>query len=159
MGTGEATVIGIAGGVAIGVVGAVAMGVAEGVAMGVAGVVATGAAEGVAMGAGEGGGTAAAGEVARGTTENNSKSVTRIAIEGTGDSVACGRAKPGEIPEAEVRTKRRKNRMARMNSPFHASEENMRGSLGRGIREYARLGRKGNKIVRIALTCPAAPPV
>jgi len=66
------------------------MGVAEGVAMAVAGVVATGAAEGVAMGLAEEVATGPAGEVAREIAENNSKSVTRIGIEVTGDSVTCG---------------------------------------------------------------------
>jgi hypothetical protein len=158
MGAGGAELIGVAGGVAIGGVEAVVTGV-EGVAMGVVGMAAVGVAEGVAIGVVGGVATEAAGEVPRGTTEYNSKSVTRIGIEGTGDSVDCGRAKLGEIPNAELRTKRGKNRMARVISLFRAGEENMRGSLGRGIPEYARLGRKVNEIARIALTCPTASPV
>ena len=120
-------------------VGGVAIGVAEGVAIG--------AAEGVA-------GVAAAGR------ENNSKSLTRTGIDGTADSVACGWAKLGEIPKAEVRTRKTKIRMAQVKFPCRADEKNIGGSLGRvGYQNTRGSGRKGMKIIWIALACPVAPAV
>src|SRR5712692_7213837 len=110
--------MGVAGGVASGV----ASGVAAGVEIGVAGGAEIGVAGGVAGGV--------ASEVAAAGTKNNSKSLTRMGIDGTGDSAACGCAKLREIPEAEVRTKKKKIRMAQANSPWRAGEKNMRDSVG-----------------------------
>src|SRR6266852_6200391 len=109
--------MGAAGGIAIGAAGGVEIGVAAEVAIGVA-------AEVTGEVAGE-----LAGCVAPAGTKNSSKSLTRMGIDGTGDSAACGCAELREIPEAEVRTKK-KIRMAQANSPWHAGEKNMRDSVG-----------------------------
>jgi hypothetical protein len=135
---------GVAGGVEIGVAGAVAIGVAGGVAIAVAGGVSSGVAAGVEIGFVEGvvveggvvigraGGAAAAG------TENNSKSLTRIGIDETEDSVACGHAKLGKIPKAEVRTKKLNIRMVQANFPNPADEKNMTDSLGQVRLQHTR---------------------
>jgi hypothetical protein len=150
---------GVAGGVEIGVAGGVAIGVAGGVAIALAGGVESGAAVGVEIGVvggvavaggvviGVAGGTAAAG------TENNSKSLTRIGIDGTGDSVACGCVKLGEIPKAEDRTIMRKIRMAQRSFPCRTGEKNMRGSLGQvSLYNTRASGRKRMKSVCFVLT-------
>jgi hypothetical protein len=150
---------GVAAGVEIGVAGAVAIGVAEGVAIAVAGGVVSGAAAGVEIGvmgavaAAEGVVTGAAGGAAAAGTENNSNSLMRIGIDGTGDSVACGRAKLGEIPRAEDRTIMRKIRMAQRNFPCRAGEKNMRGSLGQvSLYNTRASGRRRMKSVCFVLT-------
>jgi hypothetical protein len=152
--------IGLAGGVAIAVAGEVASGVAAGVEIGVAGGVAIGVAEGVAIAVADGvasgaaagveiavvGGVAVAGGVVTGAeggaaargAENNSKSLTRIGIDGTGDSVACGCAKLGKIPKAEVGTIKTKIRMAQRNFPCRAGEKNMTDSLGQVRLQHTR---------------------
>ena len=127
---------GVAAGVEIGVAGGVAIGVALGVAIALAGGVESGAAAGVEIGVvggvavAEGVVIGAAGGAAAAGTENNSKSLTRIRIDGTGDSVVCGCAKFWGIPKAEDRTIMRKIRMAQRSFPCRAGEKNMRGSLG-----------------------------
>jgi len=149
----EGAAIGVAGGVAMGVVEAEAIGVAEGVAIGVAGGVDIGIAErvtiavagGVVAGAAP---IAAAGGVAAGGTENNSKSLMKMGIDGTGDPVACGIAKLRGIPKAEDRTIKRKIRIAQVNFPCRTGEKNMRGSLGRvSLYDTRRDGRKRRKSV------------
>jgi hypothetical protein len=135
--------IAAASGVEIGVVGDVTIGVALGVAIAVAGGVESGVAAGVEIGFVEGVAVAegvvigAAGGAATGT-ENNSKSLTRIRIDGTGDSVACGHARLGKIPRDEDRTIMRKIRMAQRNFPCRAGEKNMRGSLGQVLLQHTR---------------------
>ena len=137
MGAAGGVAIGAAGGVAIAVAGGVASGVAAGVEIGVAGGVEIGVAAGVAIGvAAEVTGEVAGGLAAAGT-KNNSKSLTRMGIDGTGDSAACGCAELREIPEAEVRTKK-KIRMAQANSPWHAGEKNMRDSVGQVSLQHTR---------------------
>jgi hypothetical protein len=135
---------GVAAGVEIGVAGDVTIGVALGVAIAVAGGVESGVAAGVEIGFVEGvavaGGVvigAAGGAVAAGT-ENNSKSLTRIGIDGTGDSAACGHAKLGKIPRDEDRTIMRKIPMAQRSFPCRAGEKNMRGSLAQVRLQHTR---------------------
>ena len=145
MGVVEAVAIGVAAGVAMGVAVAGTIGVAGGVAMGaaVAGTigVAGGVATGVVVGAAA---TGVAERVAGAGTASNSKSLTMIGIDGTGDSVACGCAKLGEIPKAVVTTRKTKIRMAQVKFPCRAGEKNMRGSLGRvGYQNTRGSGRKG----------------
>jgi hypothetical protein len=135
---------GVAAGVEIGVAGGVAIGVALGVAIALAGGVESGAAAGVEIGFVKGVAVAggveigAAGGAPAAGTENNSKSVRRIGIDGTGDSAACGCAKLGEIPKAEDRPIMRKIRMAQRNFPCRAGEKNMRGSLGQVRLQHTR---------------------
>jgi hypothetical protein len=117
----------VTGGVTIAVAGTLAMGVAEGVAMGATEVVAGEAAGSVAGGVVGG----VAGEVTEAGTENNSKSLTKIGIAVTRDSVACGWAMLRVIPKVEERTYKRKIRMAQMDIPCRAGKKNMRGSSGR----------------------------
>jgi hypothetical protein len=115
----------VAGGVEMGVVGGAPIGVAGGVAIALVGGVAIGVAGGVAIG--EAGGVAG---VATAGRKNNSKLLTRMGIDGAADSAACGCAELWEIPQADVRTKKTKLRMAQVNFPCRAGAKNIKGSPG-----------------------------
>jgi hypothetical protein len=123
-----------------------------GAAAAVAGGVAIGVVEGGAIGAVDGGATGMAGGVAAGRA-NNSKSLTKIGIEATGDSAGCDWAKLREIPKAEVNTKKTKIRMAQANFPCRSGEKNMRDSAGQVSLQNTRgPGRKRMKSACFVLT-------